>query len=267
MANKNTQDMIGLMETYSTAVGTQQTELEGDSTLIAGTGPEAAEGFESEVPELEKEKDLDVKNVKKTEKLAKENINTLNTTAMNNKNDNIFDKLYQSLMESDDLPSMDEDPFGSDEVDTGDDLGLGDDDGDKISVELDRDVAEKLHQALGELLDIGDDSELEDLDSGEESDPFGTDNGNPFEDSIEVVADPKPLPDSNLKSGNNSNKQNKPKASGYSGKGSKATSGKIPDVVADPKDLPETNLKSGNNSNMGSNKVQSPGTNPGEFIK
>jgi hypothetical protein len=271
MANKNTKDIVALMETYSTAVGKQIVELEDehgkiDSLLTTDTGPEGADGFEHNTPELTKEDDVDIKNTKKPEKLAKEDINT-SITAMNDKNDNIFDKLYNTLMESDDLPSMDEDPFGGDEVETGDDLGL-DDGGDKISIELDKDVAEKLHQALGDLLDVGDDSELEDLDGEADSDPFGGNDGdNPFEDSIEVVADPKPLADSNLKSGNNSNKQNKVKAAGYSGKGGKASSGKIPDVVADPKDLPETNLKSGNNSNMGSNKVQSPGTNQGELIK
>lgn len=266
MANKNTKDMMALMETYSTSVGNLNADSFGDGTVTDDTGPEAAEGFEKETPEMLKEPDSDVKNQEKTEKLAKENINTLNTTTMNDKNENIFDKLYQSLMEGDELPSMDEDPFGSEGEDVGDDLGL-DDGGDKISIELDRDVAEKLHQALGDLLSIDGDSELEDLDGEDESDPFGGGSDSPFEDSIQVVAEPQNLPDSNLKSGNNSNKQNKVKAAGYSGKGGKATTGKIPDVVADPKDLPETNLKSGNNSSMGSNKVQSPGTNQGEFIK
>jgi len=270
MANKNTKDMMALMETYSTAVGKQLEELEDehgkiDSLINKDNGPDAAENFESNVPEMEKEDDVDIKNTKKTEKLAKENINT-SITAMNKQDENIFDKLYNTLMESEDLPSMDENPFGGDEVETGDDLGL-DDGGDTISIELDKDVAEKLHQALGDLLDVSDDSELEDLDSDQDDDPFGGEGSSPFEDSIEVVADPKPLGDSNLKSGNNSNKQNKVKASGYSGKGSKATSGKIPDVVADPKPLADTNLKSGNNASMGSNKVSSPGTNPGEFIK
>ena len=271
MANKNTKDMMALMETYSTAVGKQIEELEDehgkiDSLMTDDSGPSAADGFESNIPEMSKEDDADIKKTKKPEKLAKENINT-SITAMNNKEENIFDKLYNTLMESEDLPSMDENPFGGDdEVETGDDLGL-DDGGDTISIELDKDVAEKLHQALGELLDVSDDSELEDLDGEQDDDPFGGEQSSPFEDSIEVVADPKPLADSNLKSGNNSNKQNKVKASGYSGKGSKASSGKIPDVVADPKPLADTNLKSGNNSSMGSNKVSSPGTNPGEFIK
>lgn len=265
MANKNTKDMMALMETYTTSVGNLDQDAFGDGHVTHDTGPEAAEGFESEIPEMQKETDSDIKNLEKTEKLAKENINTLNTTAMNDKNENIFDKLYQSLMEGDELPSMDEDPFASDELETGDEMGL-DDGGDKISIELDRDVAEKLHQAIGDLLAIDGDSELEDLDGESEDDPFGSEQS-PFEDSIEVVADPKPLADSNLKSGNNSNKQNKVKAAGYHGKGGKGASGKIPDVEADPKELADTNLKSGNNSNMGSNKVQSPGTNQGEFLK
>ena len=276
MANKNTKDMMALMETYSTAVGKQIDELEDeqgkiDSLITTSNGPEGADGFERNIPDLENDEDAEhlntfIKKPEKPGKLAKEHINT-SIHAMNDKNENIFDKLYNTLMESEDLPSMDEDPFGGDEMDAGDELGL-DDEGDKISIELDKEVAEKLHQALGELLDVSGDSELEDLDGAPEDDPFGSgSDSNPFEDSIEVVADPKDLPDSNLKSGNNSNKQNKVKASGYSGKGSKAQSGKIPDVVASPKDLPDSNLKSGNNSSMGSNKVHSPGTNPGEFLK
>jgi hypothetical protein len=269
MPLKSKKDILGLLEAYKDIEIETPTEFEGESGFAPDRGPEAAEGLELELPELEKEKDVDdEKNKRKTGKLAKENINTFtNDFNMKNNNDNIFDKLYQSLMENEDLPSMDEDPFASDdEIDTGDDLGLGDE-GDTLTVELPREVAEKLHEALGALLDVDPDSEIEDLDS-DNGDAFGDDDGgNPFEDSIEVVADPKPLADTNLKSGNNSNKNNKVKASGYSGKGSKATSGKIPDVVADPKDLPDTNLKSGNNSNMGSNKVQSPGTNQGELIK
>jgi len=267
MPLKSKKDIHGLLEAYEDIEIETPTEFEGESGFAPDMGPEAAEGLELEVPELEKEKDIDdEKNKRKPGKLAKENINTFtNDFNMKNNNENIFDKLYQSLMENEDLPSMDEDPFaGDDDLETGDDLGLGDD-GDTLTVELPREVAEKLHEALGALLDVDPDSEIEDLDTDDGA--FGDDDGgNPFEDSIEVVADPKPLADSNLKSGNNSNKQNKVKAAGYSGKGGKATSGKIPDVVADPKDLPDTNLKSGNNSNK-QNKVQSPGTNPGELIK
>ena len=269
MPNKNTKDMLGMGELYESTIGNLTTDAIGDATITSDTGPDEADGFDSHVPEMTNEKDVELKNQKKSEKLAKESINTFNTNAMNNKTtdtDNIFDKLYQSLMESEDLPTMDDDPFGSD--DSGDELSMGDEGGDTITLELERDVAEKLHKAIGELLDVGDDTELEELPGEGDDDPFASGGeDDPFQDAIEVVADPKPLPETNLKSGNNSSMDNKPKAAGYHGKGGKATSGKIPEVVADPKNLPETNHKSGNNSKHASDKVHSPGTNQGELIK
>ena len=208
------------------------------------------------------------KKPKNLEKLAKENINIsiFKQPTMNTEKENIFDKLYDSIMESDDLPAMDdENPFddglGGDEEFGDDELG-----GEEVTLTLDKDLAQKLLDALGEQLEPGDDAELEDLDS---EDPFGDEDsgGNPFEDSVEVQAEPKDLPDSNLKSGNNSNKNNKVKASGYHGKGGKAQGGKIKEPQGDPKELPDSNLKAGNNSKMSSNKVQASGYNSGELIK
>jgi hypothetical protein len=270
MPLKSEKEIVELEEAYDQVTYKTPNEFEGDTQLVSDTGPEAAEGFDAAVPEYEKEKDKDTEeNAEKTENLVQDNINTFNKHSIMNNPDNIFDKLYNTLMESDDLPAMDEDPFAADAGDDfgGDDFG-GEEDSDKITIDLPRDVAEQLHQALGDLLDVDPESELEDLDSDDDSDPFGDDDSEPFQDSIEVVADPKPLADSNLKSGNNSNKANKPKTSGYGkGGGGKAGSGKIPETQADPKDLPDTNLKSGNNSNMGSNKVQASGYGQGELIK
>lgn len=268
MPLKSEKEIAELEEAYESVVHQIPEDLEGDSDLISNTGPEAAEGFESSVPEYEKEKDEDTEeNKEKPEKLVKDSINTFNNNHNMNKENNIFDKLYQQLMESDDLPPMDEDPF-SDEAGEelgGDEFG-GEGDSDTITVDLPRDVAEKLHEVLGSLLDVDPESEIEDLDdlSDDEEDPFGNDS--PFEDSIEIQADPKELPDSNLKTGNNSNKQNKLKASGYHGRGGKAQSGKVPEPQADPKELADSNLKSGNNSNK-NNKVSASGYASGDLIK
>tara|TARA_R110000824_G_scaffold245720_7_gene434853 strand:- start:8 stop:814 length:807 start_codon:yes stop_codon:yes gene_type:complete len=268
MPLKSEKEIAQLEEAYGQVTYNTPDQFEGETQLVSDTGPEAAEGFEAEVPEYEKKKDKGTEeNAGKSENLVQDNINTFNNNSIMNNPDNIFDKLYNTLMESDDLPAMDEDPFAADAGDDfgGEDLG-GEEDGETLTIELPREVAEQLHQSLGDLLDVDPESEIEDLDGGD-SDPFGDDSEEPFADSIEVVADPRPLADSNLKSGNNSNKANKPKASGYSGKGGKAQSGKIPETQADPKELADTNLKSGNNSNMGSNKVQAGGYGAGELIK
>lgn len=241
--------------------------FEGETKLKSPGGPDEAEGFESELPEYEKHPDEN-KKPKNLEKLAKEDINIsiLKTPTMNTEKENIFDKLYDSIMESDDFPPADDqNPF---------DDGLGDDEGeddfggeDEVTVTLDKELAQKLYDALGEMLEPGDDAELEDLDGEDEFGDGDTGGMNPFEDSVEVQAEPKDLPDSNMKSGNNSNKNHKVKASGYHGKGGKATGGKIPEQQGDPKELPDSNLKAGNNSKMGSNKVQASGYNSGELIK
>lgn len=250
----------------ATKNNTQKT-FDGDTSLKSNGGPEEAEGFESELPEYEKHPDEN-KKPKNLEKLAKEDINIsiLKTPTMNTEKENIFDKLYDSIMESDDFPPADDqNPF---------DDGLGDDEGgdefggeEEVTVTLDKELAQKLYDALGEMLEPGDDAELEDLDGEDEFGDEESGGMNPFEDSVEVQAEPKNLPDTNLKSGNNSNKQNKVKASGYHGKGGKAQSGKVPEPQGDPKELPDSAMKSGNNSNMASNKVTAAGYNSGELIK
>lgn len=229
------------------------------------TGPEAADGVDLDVKELKFDSYTKIFS-QKDENLAKESLNNSKMPTMNTtENDNVFDKLYKTIMESDDFPPMeDELPFeGGDELEDAGDDELG---GEQVTLTLDKDVAQKLFDMLSAELDAGDDAELEDLDDGEddESDPFSS--GDPFEDSVQVQAEPRALPDSNLKSGNNSNKDNKVKASGYHGGGGKASSGNIPEQQADPKELPDSNLKSGNNSSK-NNHVKAGGYSAGEFVK
>ena len=102
---------------------------------------------------------------KKPGKSVNEEINNFETMSKNNP-DNIFDKLYSTIMEGDD-------PFADLDAglpEDGEDLGdeeLGLDDGDEVTLSLPRDLAEQLLDALnGQLggeddLDGGDDLEGE----------------------------------------------------------------------------------------------------------
>lgn len=235
--------------------------LETDNDISKVDGVEICDEM-SEKPE---------KTTDKQKNLAKENINTSNNNfTMNDKSDNVFDKLYQSLMEADELPSMDDDMFSADEPESDGLDGLGGDEGgeDTVTLNLPREVAQQLCDALNAEMGAGEDDELEDLDGGEDEDPFASGGeDDPFQDSIEVVAEPKPLPETNLKSGNNSSMDNKPKTSGY-GKsgGGKANSGSIPEPKGDPSELSDSAMKKGNNSSM-DNKVNAGGYNTGEYIK
>lgn len=234
-------------------------ELQSDNDISKVSGVEICDEM-SDKPE---------KNTDKTKNLAKENINNSNNNlTMNDKSDNVFDKLYQSLMEADELPSMDDDMFGGDDTNE-EPEAFGGDEGsdDTVTLNLPKDLAEQLHQALMDQLETSGDEELEDLDGGDDmDDPFGGDDS-PLEDSIQVVAEPQALSDSNLKSGNNSSMNNKPATSGY-GKhdGKKAHGGDIPEPQGDPKELKDSSMKSGNNSSM-NNKVAASGYNTGDYIK
>ena len=79
-----------------------------------------------------------------------------------NSNKSSFDKLFEDVM-GDDLPmDMGMDMGGGEEL-GGDDHGGDDLNGDTVTLELDRETAEKLHSLLGELLDGGDVEDIEDI--------------------------------------------------------------------------------------------------------
>jgi hypothetical protein len=108
------------------------------------------------------------KEEKKSENLNEKSINNSN---MSNKGPNIFDKLYATIMEAEDLEEVDlENGLGDEQSPDEDlnDLGIEDDaGGDEITLSLPRDIAEKLHDALMSQLG-GDDEEFDDL--GDDSD-------------------------------------------------------------------------------------------------
>ena len=126
---------------------------------------------------------------KKSGKSVNEEINNFETMSDNNP-ENIFDKLYSTIMEGDDpFADLDAAMPGDEGEDMGDEeLGL-DDGGDEVTLSLPRDLAEKLHDALMSQLEGGD---------GEGEDDLGDDlGGDDFEDEMlgdAVVSEPAPKP-------------------------------------------------------------------------
>ena len=67
MPLKSEKEIAELEEAYESVVHQIPEDLEGDSDLISNTGPEAAEGFESSVPEYEKKMKI-LKKIKKNQR-------------------------------------------------------------------------------------------------------------------------------------------------------------------------------------------------------
>ena len=118
--------------------------------------------------ELQEPIDGEEKN-KKSKKTAKESINNSNKGNIMSENKSTFDELYESVMSEDEdfelgLPT-------EDETDGIDELELGDDEGDgSISITLDKDVAEKLHEVL--MAAIGGEEDEGEEEFGDEPDPL-----------------------------------------------------------------------------------------------
>jgi hypothetical protein len=120
------------------------------STLTPEDADEDNQYYLNKISERLKEKE------KKSGKSVNEQIN--NSETMSDKPDNIFDKLYSTIMEGDDpfadlepdLPGGDEDLGGDDELDIG---------GDEVTLSLPRDLAEKLHEVLMAQLEGDDDGD------------------------------------------------------------------------------------------------------------
>jgi hypothetical protein len=125
-------------------------------------------GCEQVHDELQEPIDGAEKEDKKSKKTAKESINNSNKGNIMSENKSTFDELYESVMSEDEdfelgLPT-------EDETDGIDELELGDDEGDgSISITLDKDVAEKLHDVL--MAAIGGEDEGDD-ELGDEPDPL-----------------------------------------------------------------------------------------------
>lgn len=128
------------------------------------SGPEAAENYESKVVEAGATGKKDEKNHFSTGSHEKTNNENINTFTMDKKK-SIFDKLYEDVLGGDDDLEMGM-PFGDDDDDTED--YDGEDSGDEITLSLPKDLAEKLYDALGSMLDSDDIEDIEDIEDGED---------------------------------------------------------------------------------------------------
>jgi hypothetical protein len=198
-------------------------------------------------------------NRKKHGKIAREQIN--NSELMSDEPNNIFDKLYSTIMEGEN-PFADLDDMGADDGLEGDDMG-GDDEldlgGDEITLNLPRDVAQQLCDMLMDQLGEG----------GEEADdnPFGdeSEDDEMLGDSVVSQPEPKPL-------GGHGDRQHKD--AGNTGSGSNKVAGAAaPDagnaehgkIDEDPTPKPlgghgDRQHKDAGNTGSGSNKVNNPKT-------
>lgn len=192
---------------------------------------------------------------KKSGKSVNEQINNSKTMSNNNP-DNIFDKLYSTIMEGDD-PFADLDggmPEGDDELGGDDELDIG---GDEITLSLPKDLAEKLHQALMDQLEGGEDDLGDDL--------GGDDLGDEMDDEMlgdAVVSKPDPAPHGD-KTAHMTGKNNKV---ALSTDGGSADGGNIKEDPT-PKDLGKGNFEGGDHEMAANkqNKVHNPKTKaPGE---
>jgi len=242
----------------------------------SNSGPGGADNYKSAEldPENEEIKDDNAYSVKqssaenadtyfkaKNKKIARENINTSMA-----KNKSIFDRLYEEV--------MDDEQFDAVELGVGDDEAGGDDFGeaeDQVTITLDKDLAQKLHEVLMGVLEGDDDLGDEADDLGDEADDLGDDAGDvDFEEmeeedeaeqddeeeedfnyfGEEIEAEDLGTPLHNQKKGNATSpkgKENVVKTSHTSSVGSKGGDGKVTDKVGNDGDEghPLVNQKKG----------------------
>ena len=192
---------------------------------------------------------------KKPGKNIKEGINNFRTMSKKDPT-NIFDKLYSTIMEGDD-PFADLNGMGSDDDFGGEDEFGGEEEmgGDEVTLNLPRDLAEQLCDALKAELDEG--NELEDLEDEESM-------GDDMDDEMlgdAVVSKPEPTAASDGVPGL-TGKGNKTSGSGYSADGGSAEGGKIKE---DPTPKPlgghgDREHPHAGKVGSGSNKVNNPKT-------
>lgn len=189
-------------------------EALGDSPLAHDLEPEsnAPEQVEDAIDSKDADKDNEYylkkisertdKKQEKQEKSVQEHINN-STTMSNNEPENIFDKLYSTIMEGED-PFAELDGIGddaeADDIGGDEELDLG---GDEITLKLPRDLAEQLHDALMSQLG-GEDQEADDL-----GDELGDDDEGEDEmlgDAVVSEPEPKALADGKAKLQGSDNK-------------------------------------------------------------
>ena len=154
---------------------------------------------QSEPSAYTKETSQGVDKEKKKKKAVKSESKEINNSTMKeNTNKTTFDRLFEDVMGDEGFQSFQEDEH---DMGLGDDLG-GDDlggeedlGGDKVTLELDREVAEQLHGMLGDVLgggedelDLGGDEDVEDLPEEEGVHPESHVELKPAPDSVSALA-------------------------------------------------------------------------------
>jgi hypothetical protein len=197
-----------------------------------GTGPEAAENYDSKVNEAGQSGARDEKNHYSAGKTSNESINKQDMS----KKKSIFDKLYEEVLGGDD----DDLEMGGGFDAFGDDEGMEDDElggEDEVTLTLPRDLAEKLHEVLMDQL--GGDEDIEDIEDTEDMEDF-SDEGDD-EDMMQEAPDVQELGhalQTDLDRGNLKGKNNKVGGSGPATKsGSGDGDGKLKGGNPEPTDL------------------------------
>lgn len=199
---------------------------------------------------------------KKSENLSERSINNRTMSKTNN----IFDKLYATIMEADDLDDENfdlgaglGDEQGGDDLD---ELGIEDEAGSDVTITLTADEADLLKSIVGKLsgedegegegdeFEFGDDEEDPLMEGGETKTSGAEDGGKP---KAHTGVMPHGTPGDNKVGGPNV----RPKGGKASGEASGEEDGGKPKAHSGV--MPH--------GKPGDNKVSSPGTNPGEFIK
>lgn len=167
----------------------------------------------------------------KQEKSVQEHINN-STTMSNNEPENIFDKLYSTIMEGED-PFAELDGLGddteADDIGGDEELDLG---GDVVTLKLPRDLAEQLHDTLMSQLEGEGESEDDDL-----GDDLGGDEGDDemLGDSVVSEPEPKALADGKAKLQGSDNKVGTKRAESGKADGGSVKEDPDPKPLADGK--------------------------------
>jgi len=278
--------VVKKLETFPKAtdkkINTKKTTAIGSDTKAffhKNSGPEAAEGFNPNIIDPKTAKTGKKENHYQPQKFSSA-LEKTETTSINNNmsNKSIFDKLYEDVMKDDALDlGIQAGPEG-DAADKTDDLGGGEESSD-VTLTLPRDVAQKLHDLLVDVLgadeepasdedagadDLGLKSDEDEQSKAEKEDKKDEDKKD--EDQEEVAGEAtelEELPDS--KGLSLTGKNNKVPGKLGHAKGGKA-SGDVKGVTVDgkPSALPDSK---GHSLTSKNNKVNAPGYKAGDFFK
>lgn len=221
------------------------------------SGPKDAEGVKDTIIDPKDSKD---DNFYTPKKFSQNCIKTETRDINNVMNKSIFDRLYEDVM-SDDIDS-DTESLDRKALNLTDDTSETDDTSDEVTVTLDKELARKLYEVLGSVVDL--DVEDEDLDVGDEDfdsdDDFEVDDSD--EDQLEEATELEELPLS--RGASLQNKNNKVRGTATSLKSSGSGDGKVAgEIDSKGKDVPNSKGESLQGKN---NKVDGKTSKVGAYL-